>query len=723
MRILKKSLESNSNDFVLYEKPFEKIDDILDPNYKFVKNNKKIEYLNIPAAFDIETTSMEDEDGNKIAFMYAYTLNLNGKHVLGRTWDEFMFQLEKIKEFYSLNDKRRIIIYIHNLSFEFQFLRSRFKWEKVFALKEREVCYALTSDGIEFRCSYILSGYKLETLAKNLHTYKVEKLVGDLDYSKIRHSSTFLSEEEKQYIYNDGLIVVAFIKECITEEHNNISNIPLTKTGYVRRYCRRKCLYADGYKNSHNYLDYRKKIKALTITSKEEYFQLKRAYIGAHTHGNPLAIGQILNDVYSVDLTSSYPYTMVSYDGFPMSKGKRVKITSKEMFYEYIDLYACIFDVTFINIRSKVSFDHVIPSSKCYEKINASLDNGKLIKADMVSMTLTEVDFKSFSMFYEWDEMKIKNFRRYYKGYLPKAFILSILHLYKDKTELKGIKGKEAEYMHSKTKLNAGYGMMVTDICRPDIIYTEDNEWDEEEPDYDKVITKYNKSRNRFLFYIWGLYVTSVSKARLLDGEYELKYDWLYSDTDSLKFLHYEKHKKYFIKNNNEVRKNLLKMCKHYKINPALIEPLNKNGEKCLLGIWDAEFEDDNPSYKKFKYLGSKRYAYQLPDNTYSFTVSGCNKNTAIPYLATGLCSNIKSHELNFELLDKFDDKMYIPPEYTGKNCHTYFDYEVDGEITDYLGKNGKYHEFSGVNISPVDFTLSLTSQFIDYILGLRGVL
>ena len=57
---------------------------------------------------------------------------------------------------------------------------------------------------------------------------------------------------------------------------------------------------------------------------------------------------------------------------------------------------------------------------------------------------------------------------------------------------------------------------------------------------------------------------------------------------------------------------------------------------------------------------------------------------------------------------------MYIPPEYTGKNCHTYFDYECDGEIVDYLGKNGKYHEFSGVNISPVDFTLSLTSQFID---------
>ena len=718
------SLKSNSDDtFKLYDKPCNSIDELLDPNYKFVKSNKKIEYLNIPCAFDIESTSITDEDENKIAFMYAFTLNINGKHILGRTWEQFELFLNKISEFYSLNDKRRIIIYVHNLSYEFQFLRCRFKWDKVFALKEREVCSALTDNGIEFRCSYILSGYKLETVAKNLQHYEIKKLVGDLDYSKIRHSDTFLSEEEKQYIYNDGLIVVAYIKECILEEHNNISNIPLTKTGYVRRYCRKECLYGDGYKNSSRYLQYRKFIKSLTITSKEEYFQLKRAYIGAHTHGNPLAVGQILKNVYSVDLTSSYPYTMISYDGFPISKGKRVKIKSKEMFYEYINLYACIFDVTFINIRSKVEYDHVIPSSKCYDRLNVVLDNGKIVKADMIKMSLNEVDFKTFSKFYEWDEMKIKNFRRYYKGYLPKDLILSILHLYKDKTELKGIKGKENEYMHSKSNLNSAYGMMVTDICRNDIIYNEDNEWDYEEPDYDKLITKYNNSKNRFLFYIWGLYVTSVSKARLLDGEAELKYDWLYSDTDSLKFLHYEKHKDYFIKNNEEVKNKLLKMCKHFKLNPALIEPVNSKGEKCLIGIWDAEFEDDNPTYLKFKYLGSKRYAYQYSDLTYSFTVAGCSKVTAIPYLATGLCSNLKTHEMNFELLDKFDDKMYIPPEYTGKNCHTYFDYEVEGEITDYLGKSGVYQEFSGCNISPVDFTLSLTSQFIDYILGLRGVL
>ena len=192
---------------------------------------------------------------------------------------------------------------------------------------------------------------------------------------------------------------------------------------------------------------------------------------------------------------------------------------------------------------------------------------------------------------------------------------------------------------------------------------------------------------------------------------------------DSLKFLNYEKHKKYFIEYNKNVKIKLLKMCKFYKINPELIEPKNIKGEKQLIGIWDLEFKDNNPTYSKFKYLRSKSYAYQYPDGTYSFTVAGCNKKTAIPYLADGLASDIKTHKLNFELLDKFDSGMYIPSEYTGKNCHTYFDYEIEGEITDYLGNKAIYHEYSGVNIAPIDFTLDIAENLVDYLLGLRGVL
>ena len=64
---------------------------------------------------------------------------------------------------------------------------------------------------------------------------------------------------------------------------------------------------------------------------------------------------------------------------------------------------------------------------------------------------------------------------------------------------------------------------------------------------------------------------------------------------------------------------------------------------------------------------------------------------------------------------------MYIPAEYTGKNVHTYLDFEMDGYVTDYLGNTSYYHEYSAVHLEPVEFTLSLTANFADYVLGLRG--
>lgn len=710
------------NNFKLHEEPSDNIEDLLE-DFKYIKSNKKVSYLNVAMAFDIESTSFYDEEGNKAACMYAFTLNINGKHIEGRTWDEFINYVNRIHEAYVTTLENRVIIWIHNLSFEFQWFRCRFKWHKVFALSEREVCYALTEDGIEFRCSYILSGYKLAKLGEQCVNYPVRKMEGDLDYSLARHSKTPLTPKEWKYIYNDGLVVVSYIQQCIEREGNNITNIPLTKTGYVRRYCRNMCMYDGSHKNNTSkYLKYRAIIKSLTISSVEEYKQLKRAYIGAHTHANPLVVGEVMKNVYSMDFTSSYPAVMLYSKNFPMSKGTRIKINNKEEFYDAIDNYCCIFDVTFYNIESITPYEHMIPASKCFIKENALVDNGKIVKASKLSMSLNEIDFKTFSKFYKWDSMGIKNFRRYMKGYLPKNLILAILHLYKNKTELKGIAEKFIEYMAAKGDLNSVYGASVTDICREEITYNENNEWGTVEPEYEKLIKKYNLSKNRFLYYIWGLYVTSLAKANLASGILELKYDYYYSDTDSLKFGNYINHKKYFDTYNKNVKKQLLDMCKFYHLNPALIEPCNIKGEKQLIGIWDYEGDISSdgtliPTYLEFKTLGSKRYMVKYPNGEYSFTVSGCNKKLAIPYLKN------QAAALKVDIMSLFDDEMYIPAEYTGKNVHTYIDYEIKGELTDYLGITASYHEYSGVHLEPVEFTLSLTANFADYVLGLRGVL
>ena len=100
---------------------------------------------------------------------------------------------------------------------------------------------AVTANGIEFRCSYILSGLSLAKTAENLTMHKIEKLKGDLDYSKIRHSQTEITETEWHYIYHDVMIVTDYIDECIVES-GDITKIPMTNTGRVRRFCKNKCL-------------------------------------------------------------------------------------------------------------------------------------------------------------------------------------------------------------------------------------------------------------------------------------------------------------------------------------------------------------------------------------------------------------------------------------------------------------------------------------------------
>ena len=181
-------------------------------DFKEIKTNKRITYINIESAFDIEVSSFYQFD-EKRCCMYAWIFGIDGKCIIGRTWEDAIKLFNDISDHYSLTVDKRLIVYVHNLSYEFQFFRHFFKWYKVFAIDDRKPIYAVTMSGIEFRCSYILSGYSLETVGKNLKIYPVEKKTGDLDYSLIRHSKTPLTAKENGYILNDALVVMSYIKE------------------------------------------------------------------------------------------------------------------------------------------------------------------------------------------------------------------------------------------------------------------------------------------------------------------------------------------------------------------------------------------------------------------------------------------------------------------------------------------------------------------------------
>ena len=179
--------------------------------------NKKIWYCNLACSFDIETSSFYNEKGEKQAIMYVWQFAIFDNVILGRTWNDFSLLLDSLVKFYDLNIYNRLVCYVHNLSYEFQFIRKLFNWYDIFATDERKPLYACTKNGIEFKCSYRLSGYSLAVLAKNLTRHTIDKKVGDLDYFLIRHSDTFINDEEIGYCVNDVLIVTSYIQECIED--------------------------------------------------------------------------------------------------------------------------------------------------------------------------------------------------------------------------------------------------------------------------------------------------------------------------------------------------------------------------------------------------------------------------------------------------------------------------------------------------------------------------
>lgn len=674
------------------------------------KSKSVITYYNIECGFDIEISSII-HDGEKQAFMYIWGFGIGDKLVYGRTWEEFIDLCNKLKEHLNLNQNNILICYVHNLGYEFQFMRKCFDWVSVFAVDERKPIKALISLGIEFRCSYILSGFNLNALSKNLVKHKINKLVGDLDYRLVRHEKTVITDEEMGYLKNDVLIILYYINEQI-EQYEDITKIPLTNTGRVRNFVRNKCYYTDKtHKKSSKgkYKRYRELMEELTLTD-EEYNILKRCFMGGFTHASSLYSGKLLENVSSIDFTSSYPSVMLA-EKYPMSKPIKVDL-KQENFKELLNNEdsGMMFDVRFTGLRSKLTYETYLSSSKCWVLDGGIINNGRVFKADKVVTTITDVDFKIIQHCYSWETMEVNNCYKFYMQYLPTSILQSVLELYEKKTVLKDVEGSEVEYMLSKGMLNSVYGMCVTDIVRDEILYSDD--WLKNKADDEEIISqieKYNKSKSRFLYYPWGVWVTAYARKNLWNGILNIGEDYVYSDTDSIKFLNYEKHIPYIEWYNKDLEGKLKKMCDFRNLDFELMKPKTKEGVVKMMGVWDFE-----GTYTHFKTLGAKRYLQREQNGKMKLTVAGLSKQNGMEYL-----NRITNNDY-MKIFDSFNDELYIPSTDTGKMTHTYIDIEFKGTVKDYEGVECEVHSLSSIHLEPCDFTLSISKQYLDFLNKLK---
>lgn len=676
-----------------------KVNELLSSEW-LVRDNKRIEYYNVPAGFDIEVSSFyqgEKKPENKRGIMYIWQFGIFNLVTTGRTWKEFEVLISMVQKILSLNENRRLVVYVHNLPYEFQFIRKHFDWEEVFILTERKPVYA-TTGGVEFRCSLKLAGGKaLVNVAKDLQKYKVEKAVGNLDYEQIRTPLTPLTEKELLYCENDIRVILCYIQEKI-EQDGDITKIPLTNTGYVRNYCRKECY--------SRWKPYRKVMESLTLEA-DEYSQLKRAFQGGFTHANAHYVGKVLDKVGSHDFTSSYPAVMV-LEKFPMAKAEYISngINESELM-ELLITRCCLFDIEIWGLMPKLFHEHPISRYKCPVCENAIVDNGRIVMAEHIITTITEQDFFVYTEFYTWDRIEIKNLRTYQKNYLPKNFVQSVLNLYEKKTVLKDVEGEEINYMISKNMINAAYGMMVTDPIRDELMYSDDTFYTIPKNILEG-IDRYNTNIRRFLFYPWGVWVTAYARANLFSGIIEMGNDYVYSDTDSIKSLNTERHEDYFGSYNAQILQKIELASQYHNIDKSLFAPYTKKGRQKIIGIWD-----DEGVYDKFKTLGAKRYltmkGVQSTEPKYMITLAGSNKKKTMEYLVeTG------------DPFTNFTDGLSIPPENSGRLILSYIDNETTGTAVDMFGVPYEYHELSSIHMENSEYNLSMSEEFIRYLEGLK---
>lgn len=675
-------------------------DEIFNDNYAIerVREGKNwISYLRCIAIFDTETTSFI-HNGQKGGYCYVWAMKIADTLITGRYLSEFAELCQMLSRKYHLSNTRRLIVWVHNLGFDFQFFHKYFQFNRVFAMDTHEPIRALTTGGVEFRDSFILFNASLATVGRNLRDKTFQKKVGDLDYSLMRHSQTSLTETEWEYVYNDVRVLYQAIKEKMEDEQGMLTEIPMTSTGYVRRYVRNKCLPKD---DKTTRAKYQKLMQSLTLESAAEYNMLKDAFQGGFTHANVFNVGDTKLHVGSFDITSSYP-TVCCARKFPMTSGIAVDCSnlSEEDFYKYLDCYCCCINITFYDVETKIDFDNIISLSKCDNIMGQTVNNGRIMSASELTTTITEVDFKAYQTFYSWSGFKVNSMIIYGKGYLPKPIIECILDFYRDKTTLKGIKDPEVErrYMAAKALLNAIYGMMVTDIIRDEVLYSGD--WSVCRTDSDDSISKYNKSYNRFLFYPWGVWVTAYARERLYEMILHCGRDYLYSDTDSVKIMHPEAHEAFIDECNHAILEDIYEVLSYHGFDPALAIPKTQKGEDKPLGVWDFE-----GVYDEFKTLGAKRYLVREGAD-YHLTVAGVSKKK-------GMDSIIRqAKESNVSPFEIFQIGLCIPSDETGKNSHIYMDSELYGYMTDYRGVESEFEAPSSVYLNPVAFNLSISTEY-----------
>ena len=501
------------------------------------RNHKYIDYATEYMTLDTETSHINDED----SWVYQWAVKFNNDYLYGRKPSELIALFEKIAEWYRLNDKKKIICYIHNASYDIQYLKHFLaRYDPRISLLAIDAHTILQVDVLGFKilCSYKLSNMGLAKLSETYAT-KYVKAVGEIDYTITRFQDSILNDNDWLYMFSD-----------VASQHDGIAGFiramgyeyayecPITSTGFVRASCRKVA----------NNTDYWRDEFQQSALNYEQYILCTQAFMGGVTIQSFKYAGKTIRSdkLRHKDFTSSYPARQcINYMpvGCAIDYGD---VADFDTFETLINNYCCIFVVELhdVHIKKGITAPY-IPSSKLINdtKLHKPLKcNGKVVYADMLQIAICELDWQIIKSQYTFDKdnIKVGHMLLFERGTAPEWLKQEVMYYFKNKCELKGI--DEELYMKSKAFLNSIYGMTATRILREvfklgnDMIIEKAKE--KERDAQESALRKYYKSYNSFMPYQLAIYTTAWARYALFEMIQNIGYDnFIYCDTDSAFYL------------------------------------------------------------------------------------------------------------------------------------------------------------------------------------------
>lgn len=668
------------------------------------------------AAFDTETTTVI-HDGEKVAFMYVWQMAIENEAFYGRTWQELKECLRKIKNEMYLAVDYKLIVYIHNLKYDFGFYKHEVNLEgeeDFVARSKRTVLKHIMDDCFEIRDSAVYTEEPLEDMGVEVG---IPKMKG-YDYTKIRHALTPLTPEELHYCENDVLILTRYFRLEAEKAGCSIYKLPLTYTQSIKR--------GINYEFSRESRMYQAMIMARQLKNNDHDNKilqlLKKAFFGAFNYSSQLARGITQENVAGIDISACYgaqcllhPYPMSRFDKLELPestedlktnsryKGKAMLITfaAKIVSAKYADIGFLPINIHNYWQRSVTGINNV--SSK------------RILTAEKIEMTLTDVDFKLFLELYDYKKIKFISILGSDYGEMPPYMIRSITNTHAKKLEVQyknnAIKrvrpltlAEQLEYTHAKTGVSRIYGILVQDPERD--VY----KWDAKSGEVINDGQQRNKAQFQPILYQWGVWVVAWARYEIIRlllklSDAKNKFDEmkiLYSDTDSLYFQFKENDIKIIEEYNAMINAKIAAVVKKHRIDPA-----------ALKGIGTVK----TSYYDKFKTTGIKQYCY-IQGGEFDYRCSGLTRPDYVYDDNGNQLFNDDGTPVNngmtfFDNFDSNDEKMAafnkdlkIPASeaHVKRNYYSKDPLKEPIEVTDYLGNAMKVQPKSWVVISESGF-------------------